>query len=418
MLNRIQHTGGCNPIRSVLYALLVAAASPAFCQWAAVPSGTTSYLKDIFFLNDSEGYCVGGGDMYGYPNDEQAVVLRTHDGGATWSTVLQHAGVAFTAVAAKGDTVLCFGRSMATTGLVWTSNDGGTTWNADTLTWLTHDVVKPAFHGSDLLFLAGQDLLKLDLDTHLPQTLFIANNAGLYGLDGNDVYVFSVDRHLHKSADGGSTWVPIPCLFDSPGPWQGEILQELFCAGDTIVISVAYNPTIVYTTDRALHWTWHERAIGPNPVHVSLDTVYSYSNTGEISVSTDLGISSEVQYSQAFPIGRLFFLPGSGQGWACGKNGSILKTQNRGFATGVAERKMTTELITLRPNPTHDQVSLMVPNDLRVERLELVDSALKHVRAFPASSRELPLPGIPAGTYWLRVETNRGHQDVRLVVTP
>ncbi len=415
-MNKVSSNYRCNSIRGVLCALLIGTIAPVFSQWEPMPSGTTSYLKDIFFLNDSVGYCVGGGDSYGFPNAEQAVVLRSMDGGATWSTVLQDTGVAFTEVTAKGDTVVCFGRSMAATGLLWSSFNNGNSWAADTLTWLFENARNPVFYGPDIILLSGQDLLKLDLDTHVPETLFVANNASLFDMDGSSIYLLSMERHLFRSTDGGSNWGPIPCLFDSLGPWQGDIMQTLYSTGDTILITVGYNPATVYTTDLGLNWTWYEGTSGPNAVFTSLDTIYIYVNSETIIVSTDRGVSSQVQQTLPFTIGKVFFLPDTDHGWACGENGMIYKTTNGGFSTGVAERPSRSGHITVQPNPAHGEVTLVVPDGIQVKSIELLDSTLKRVRLYQSSVRVLNTEGLAHEQYLLQVITDQGTQSIKVVL--
>jgi len=47
-------------------------------------SGQISTLVDAWFLDDQNGFLAGGADG-AYPNDAKSVILRTQDGGATWT---------------------------------------------------------------------------------------------------------------------------------------------------------------------------------------------------------------------------------------------------------------------------------------------------------------------------------------------
>lgn len=401
-----------------LCALLAGAIAPAFGQWEQVPSGTTSYLKDIFFLNDSVGYCVGGGDVYGFPNGEQAVVLSSLDGGSTWSTVLQEAGVAFTELAAKGDTVVCCGRSMAVPSLLWTSFDNGLTWERDTLSVL--GVQDLSFLGADLLFRSGQDLVRFDFDTRAAQTLFIPNTVDIYGRDREKLYLMTTQKSLHSSADHGLSWDTIPCLMaDSLGPWSESYGETLFASGDTITVKLTYMDFIAYTTDHGENWTSFTTNMAGHVAFRSLDTLYAYiegQQSGLINVSTDRGISGVQQQQLGTRVSKIFFQRGTNLGWACGDNGIIFKTTNGGFATGMPDWMAPPTPITVKPNPAHDGITLVVPSGTQVVSIALLDSSLKQVRHYHSSARVLSTQGLATGSYLLKIDTDQGTQNIKVML--
>lgn len=417
-MNTVNFTYRCNLIRGALCALLIGTIAPAFSQWVQVPSGTTSYLKDIFFLNDSKGYAVGGGDSYGFPNDEQAVVLRSLDGGSTWSTVLQDTGIAFTEVAAKGDTVICLGRSMAVPSLLWITFDNGDTWQCDTLSVL--GVQDLSFIGGDLLFLSYQNLVHFNLDTHAAQTLFIPNTVSIYGLDGEKIYLMTTHKSVHSGADNGLSWDTIPCyMADSIGMWTESDGEILYASGDTIAINLSYTPVFTYTMDHGQNWISYGTPFGGNVEYVSLDRMYGYSassSTGAITISNDRGVNVNLQQQFGVPISKVFFLPQSDHGWACGGAGAIFTTTNGGLSTGSLDKLAMPPMITVQPNPVHGQVRVVVPIGMRVESMELLDSTLKVVKRFSPSARKLDITEVPTGSYLLQVGTDRGIQIIHLVV--
>ncbi|HEX2617234.1 MAG TPA: hypothetical protein VHL57_06805, partial [Flavobacteriales bacterium] len=120
-------------VRSVLVALLVGRAPCALPQWHPLASGTPVQLNSIFFRDAVNGYCVGGGGRVGTPSGD-GVVLRTTDGGNTWSTVHTWPDVALIEVVAVHDTVIVYGRATSFS-LRCLSTDGGATWHRDTITY-------------------------------------------------------------------------------------------------------------------------------------------------------------------------------------------------------------------------------------------------------------------------------------------
>lgn len=417
MMNKVNFTFRCNPIRGALCALLIGGIAPAFGQWVQVASGTTSSLKDIYFINDSVGFCVGGGSLIGFPNQDTAVVLRSLDGGETWSTVFQESLVAFSSVMAKGDTVVCFGRSSSTDGLLWSSYDNGTSWMKDTLASGINFGGHAAFLGPDVLYTSLQDLVLLDQAAHTTQTLFIPNNMALFSIDANYVYVVSMEKALYRSADEGLNWDPIPCILsDSVGPWQISEMKVLYVAGDTVIITGSYNHVFAYTTDLGLNWTVDVYGVGGDMEIVSLDTLYGYVNSSSIIVSTDRGVSSQVQQQLSSTVRKIFLLRGTQQGWVCGDNGMIYKTTNGGFATGVPDRMALPAQITIQPNPAHDRITMVVPIGMKVESIELLDSAMKRVRHFHVGVRLLNTQGLATGPYLLKINTDQGTQSIKVLL--
>ena len=56
---------------SVIYSL------NAFSQWEEVNSNTTETLTDIFFIDESNGYCIGN----------NGTIIKTYDSGNTWTNI-------------------------------------------------------------------------------------------------------------------------------------------------------------------------------------------------------------------------------------------------------------------------------------------------------------------------------------------
>lgn len=54
--------------------------------WEQHPSGTSSQLRDITFIDDQTGWIVGG-DVEPYSQESVGVILKTTDGGHTWSRI-------------------------------------------------------------------------------------------------------------------------------------------------------------------------------------------------------------------------------------------------------------------------------------------------------------------------------------------
>lgn len=125
---------------AVITFLILNVVTSVSAQWTALPSGTTQNLHKIAFRGASVGYCVGGGDDYGYPvTGKKGVVLRTANGGASWAVMVQDSTMGFTELAINGDTVIAFGRTQVDP-IMARSTDNGITWTTSVAPQFVQDV--------------------------------------------------------------------------------------------------------------------------------------------------------------------------------------------------------------------------------------------------------------------------------------
>jgi photosystem II stability/assembly factor-like uncharacterized protein len=133
----------------------------AFGQWTTLNSGVTNTLRSPYFINGHDGIVVGEAIA-----PDQAIILKTTDGGATWVSKISGTTNALRAVHFIDDNT---GFAVGFVGTILKTADGGETWN-----------VVPS--GT---FLA---LRSLDFPSH--DTGYIAADSG----------------HILKTIDAGNTW--------------------------------------------------------------------------------------------------------------------------------------------------------------------------------------------------------------------
>lgn len=156
-------------MKSILSGILVLCTSVGYTQWTAVPSGTTEDLTTISFANSTIGLSCGKLAASGH-----SIVIRTTDGGATWTTnQAALSGVVRDIAMHSGGNAVIVGDS----GRIYTSSDYGDTWTNQT-----------AF-----------------TSTQLTAAQFISNNLVLCG-DGAG--------NLYASNDGGINWTAADTAFD------------------------------------------------------------------------------------------------------------------------------------------------------------------------------------------------------------
>ncbi|MDL5048014.1 YCF48-related protein [Oscillatoria amoena NRMC-F 0135] len=174
-------------------AIIANAGSPAYIlatrnggqTWEVVyaNSHANAFLDGVDFWNDNEGL------IYGDPIDGRMLLLRTIDGGNSWSVVEQAPLLAQgeASFAASGTGIRCVkpNQVVITTGgtmsRVWRSADKGSTWTS---------ISVPVIQGESSTGVFSIGMLQ--------------NNWVVVG--GDYLQPSKADRHIFYSADGGATW--------------------------------------------------------------------------------------------------------------------------------------------------------------------------------------------------------------------
>lgn len=163
--------------------------------WIQQESGTEMHLYNMFFLNDLNGYIVGGEDI------NEGILLKTMDGGNTWSSINFH--VRLSSIYFINETTgFAAGRKLFRT------RDGGETWNE-----------------VDLGYFAYGSLNFFDEITGFLTT-------------GNVVL---------KTIDGGNNWLPINNVIGNYSIKQMQIF-------DDIAFLLSNGTKIFITPDRGNTW--------------------------------------------------------------------------------------------------------------------------------------------------------------------
>ena len=145
--------------RITLLALFIGFACTAQ-NWAAVPSGVGAHLRDVFFIDQANGWVVG----------DQNTILATTDGGATW--VPQTAAITGITLRSVVFTSPTDGWICGSSETLLKTVNGGSTWT----------VVS-----------SGGTIGYYDLWFTSPQTGYIVGGTGITGT-------------VKRTTNGGSTW--------------------------------------------------------------------------------------------------------------------------------------------------------------------------------------------------------------------
>ncbi|MBN2542240.1 hypothetical protein JXI42_05195 [bacterium] len=303
-----------------------------------------SQLNDILFVNEMEGWAVGEGGM----------ILKTVDGGETWSAVTGHDcrqnlnEIRFF----TGDEIgWCAGDDRA----VLYTGDGGATWerqysdleaNFNSIGIVTDESAerwlvgyRPSARVGTILY-TEDDGEEWDIQSYgIRRSL-----ASVFFLDELNGWVVGSDGVCCQSTDGGQTWV-------HQNSQTTNYINSVYFH-DTNNGWIAGNDGIFRkTTDGGFHWVTIDVGTGSRLYKIAFPTAevgYIVGEDGVILKSADGGdswtaltIPSEI--SDVY-FRDLFFVT-ENEGWVCGDNGTVIHTINGGDSWTPQESNTITNLL-------------------------------------------------------------------------
>ncbi|MGC4056971.1 MAG: YCF48-related protein [Chitinophagaceae bacterium] len=243
---------------SILWTLITPLTVLADDYWLKVPVPTTKRLLTVSFGSPETGY-IGGTD---------STLLKTSDGGKTWSAV-HPSGMSFSASSpdiidlefvssTTGFAIVSNRTDPVFRGAVYKTTDGGLTWNAESaiiagFRMFLFDAGNGLAVGSG--FFSGDNVTRLSAGTwQSPQYLsnisgsflrtvdFLDRNTGIAGGDSGRVY---------RTFNGGITWDTVKTNIDT------AINGLKFISADTILGVTANNgAAVIISTDKGKTWSF------------------------------------------------------------------------------------------------------------------------------------------------------------------
>ena len=243
--------------------------------WQKYPLGTTETINEIYFRNDKNGYLVAGRKMF-----------LTKDGGQTWQETKifnqgefrnltpeficirfsdKKRGLIIGSLLNKNDEVV--------EALVMRTDDGGDTW-----TRIVVPTQKELFHlevnGTSHAWIVGDKGLILASDDG-GMTWRIQNSGVTRALfnvdfrDDNEGFAVGGGGTILRTVDGGSTWMKVP----SP---VTETLKRVDFADDKNGWIVGHKGSILRSGDRGQTWIRQESGTSLDLYGLYMDKKYGY----------------------------------------------------------------------------------------------------------------------------------------------
>jgi len=382
--------------------------------WIQQISGTTSYLEDVFFVNESTGWVVG----------EDGLILKTTNGGINWNA--QTSGITVTLECIRfldvttGFAVSRSGNIIKTTnsGLNWTN------YNLDSTYFLTKVLFINNFTGYVV-----ESANKLFKTTNTGINWILLNsNPQIGGWDFNFInqstgYLASGSNgKIWKTTDGGNTFNQSLSLIS--GLWAVYFVNS----------STGYSGGYQFHSTTNGGNNWVQKTLPTNVIiekifFVNENTGFFVSENGHDSTlqkTTNGGNSWILQTKPSASYYSIFFI-NSNTGWAVGSGGVIIKTTTCGTIGIKKIDESIPVFFTLSQNypnpfnpstniryeiPKNGFVKLIVYNSLGEEITTLVNEKQNpgtYEVAFDASK-------FPSGVYFYRLETESYFETKKMIL--
>jgi photosystem II stability/assembly factor-like uncharacterized protein len=282
--------------------------------WTKQDSGTTRFLKDLSFVDDTRGWVVGQG----------GIILHTSNGGSVWSQ--QSSGVTTDLEGVHCiDSLRCW--AVGDSGTILETGDGGQHWSKLT-SGTTSDLDGVQFVTAQIGWAVGNGgTIRKTLDGGAHWDSQTSGTSfwlwGIHFLDQNRGWVSggSGSGVILRTSDGGATW--------TPAATSNEIADVFFV--DTLEGWAVTNAAtkILHSLDGGVSWS----AVTPPSAVGWLTSLHFVASQegwvagagGVILHTVDGGAHWNPVETGVSAIVQSIFFPSADVGWAVGELGTVLK---------------------------------------------------------------------------------------------
>lgn len=347
-------------------------------QWIQQSTVTSRHLTSVHFPSPNIGYAVGGRTFDPFtPNFGTNIVLKTTDGGDTWSIVGEdNVPAALFHTDFINDNV---GFAVGEYGTILKTIDGGVNWTVKNPT--TKHLRGVDFVDLNTGYVVGESGIILKTsdggDTWQTQqcncSVFITQELSevqfLNALTG-----YAVGAALVKTVDGGTTWTELSSL--------STYLATVFFI-DANTGYVAGQLKIFKTTDGGNNWTQVHNTIstGLYSIFFPSPSIGYVSGSGAIYKSVDSGNNWNKESVSLQPNLNGIFMIDDLKGIVVGAQGRILKT-TQGGQTVIMENHVDLIGISIYPNPATEAVTVEFDELSKNSALGIYNITGKRIRSY------------------------------------
>jgi photosystem II stability/assembly factor-like uncharacterized protein len=400
----------------LLIAVLICGSALRAQYWMPVLSGTTKHLASISFGSPQVGYIAGA----------DSLLLRTVNGGITWSPV-SYSGLSFPPgspdiihvnfiSAGAGFAIVSSLVNPVYRGALYKTTDSGRSWSPVTTGNIAaaRTFFFDAGNGYEIgsAFFAGKTVIRQSNGTWAPEKTFsYLPEEFLYGIDFRNIstgIVGGAGGYAHRTFDGGLTWDTVKTAVDST-------INDLRFLSDRTIIggSDENGGAIIISHDTGR--TWHQDmntltfsypdikgiAVSRRDSFIAVGHA-SFGRTGLILWYDGLAVANNYPTAQRL---NAVAMRDDSVAYIVGDSGAILT--NRMALLGIPPDAGQAVPFTLYPNPASGRCNTAAPY---LHTLRLYDAAGRLVRTFPREAflHTIQLGDLCPGAYLLEV-SSKGH---------
>lgn len=391
--------------KNLLYLICVLSFSNTFGQWTESTFSPLNSIYEVDFPATNAAYITG----------DLGTFYKSTDAGETWNEIYNFGP--FNSVSdlkfINADTGFVSGYENLRT------FDGGYSWNSIgsySKLNITQNTLYTSFTSNDTSYIKkstdfGDSWTTLFQNYQLGNQPFVLSFIDT--LDGFVIHPNELDR-LYRTSDGGIS-------FDTIQGFSGDMqLQEEFVFSDTL------NGYLFGSWGSESHptRTWYTY---PITVPIDLD------GFGVLPV-LDLDFKTSYLYASSL-YGKIFYSANKGQNWTvqatpvsspiysisfCNDNlgiavagDKVLHTSNGGFV-GIIENPQ--DILTIYPNPASDVLQIKSSETVNITGISLRDINGNIIKKFSNTETTLDVKNIPSGIYFIRIETENGLLNRKLIL--
>jgi len=360
---------------------------------------TTSYLMDITFTNDMNGWAVGAYNT----------MLHTIDGGISWNPVQSgfQSEIYWRTITFSDDQNGWVG---GTGGLIIHTTDGGITWQLQT-TNTDREILSVFFIDENYGWAVGEN------DTWLRSinggqtwqrysTGHIIYLNDVYFVDHQVGWMVGSEGLIKKSLDGGMTWV----LENSNSTAD---LQSVYFTDSLTGWAVGDDSTILHTTDGGAIWSYQENSSDCDLYDVCFpdgQKGWISGDYGTLMHTEDGGLTWVLEDGITNNSLDALIFTDQNSGWVCGWNGTILNYHPDSTVsvseTEFGDKTFSRQNLHIFPNPCNSSAEVRLsPGSFDLIRIyNMNGSLIRSIRINQLKNSGdqdiiLNIQGIPPGVY-------------------
>jgi len=397
----------------LLIFLLVSGFARGQFYWNKVVSGTNHNLLSVSFGSDQVGY-IGGAD---------SLLLKTTDGGNTWSKV-QPAGMQFSNLSRDivhinfldtdtGYALVGNFLNPAYVGAQYVTHNGGVQWHPIS----PGNIVARSTYFKDLrngflvgsAFFAGSTLQPIVNGSFgMTQNFSWMPDDFLYGIDcrGTACIASGSGGYFYRSFDGGIVWDTIKTFNDS-------IFHAVRFINDSTLVAATDDPTagVMFSTDTGRTWQTDLSMLTffyPQLKTVIISKKDSFLIAGKVQMDTtgivlwyEKGMANNQTVEQALNGAAM---RNDSVGFLVGNHGFI--ASNKQIMVGINSAGSVFNSLRIYPNPTNG-IFTTTMNEAHTVKLMDLAGRIVFLDVKPATSHSIDVRGVAKGIYLLEVATEK-----------